>query len=282
MTGIVMAMALTVAAAASAAPAIQSDAAGNRIEPFESVPVAPAAPNSVPDGQPQSPEILCLRDRTWCAKIVVAEIKMDGAELQLFDGRDPSEARRLTSIALPGDGDVTYELWPAIVREAPRKGESADSAVIIAARAQRSTMYSGGGANAERLMFFRIVGDQARPVLEVDEGASKMIRACFSEKDMKDRRGACHDEYMFSATITLVPTTPAGMPVFRYVTNASDFPAGSSQDQDSSARGRLKKSDIRTVVDPECSYQRVIRLNPPTQRYEFDTPGPDCSDFTDL
>src|SRR3546814_7438237 len=32
---------------------------------------------------------------------------------------------------------------------------------------------------------------------------SLMIRACFSEEDMKDRLEACHDEYDFGATLAV-------------------------------------------------------------------------------
>src|SRR3546814_5831390 len=69
-------------------------------------------------------------------------------------------------------------------------------------------MYSGGGGSASQLHLLELDGAPAAPalggeVLVVPWEASLMIRACFSEEDMKDRLEACHDEYDFGATLAV-------------------------------------------------------------------------------
>lgn len=106
-----------------------------------------------------------------------------------------------------------------------------------------------------------------------------MIRACFGEQDSARRAGACHDEYSFHGVLTLDPAGQ-GMPVLRYATTATRFPAGASRLQDSQARGPLRRQDLRTQTDRTCSYQRVLRFD--GGRYQPDTPLPECGEFTEL
>ena len=99
---------------------------------------------------------------------------------------------------------------------------------------------------------------------------------------MKQRAGACHDEYGFSAKLGLDPVAE-GMPVLRYQTVATRFPAGVSRFEDSLAKGPLKKKDLRTEQDPACSYTRLFRLvmgcSTPTRRCRTvrGIPNPTCS-----
>jgi hypothetical protein len=147
-----------------------------------------------------------------------------------------------------------------------------------------STMYSGGGGQAERLTLYRLqpsgygkppIGD----VLSVPLTGRLMIRACFSEKDYEYRRGACHDSYDFDATLTLAPKGGENPPRLVYRTKAVSTPGGSRRANDNSGK-RLAKNELTPRIDPECSYRRVVTFNPVTERYEFDRPGPDCSDYT--
>ncbi len=96
-------------------------------------------------------------------------------------------------------------------------------------------------------------------VLTVPWLGNAMIRACFSEQDIRQRAGACHDEYGFSARLAL-DTAAEGMPVLRYQTVATRFPAGVSRFEDSLAKGPLKKQDLRTEQDPACTYTRLFRF----------------------
>lgn len=107
-----------------------------------------------------------------------------------------------------------------------------------------------------------------------------MIRACFNELDMKRRGGACHDEYNFDAALTLAGRLKSGMPVFRYRSKATSFPGPVSRSKDSLARRPLRKRDVITVTDPQCSYQRMYRFDPKARRYVAESPPPDCSNYT--
>ena len=124
-----------------------------------------------------------------------------------------------------------------------------------------------------------ILGDE---LLSVPISASKMIRACFSERDYKRRRNACHDEYNFDATLEVSPVSAPGWPTLRYVARADGFPGGASLDRDSSTDPPLKERDLERRADPACSFTRTAVYNPLTARYEFNSPSPDCSDYWDL
>lgn len=87
------------------------------------------------------------------------------------------------------------------------------------------------------------------------------IRACFSERDMKQRADACHDEYTFDATLTLSGTSAAGMPVLRYRSKATSLPGRVSRSKDSLGAQPLRQRDLVTVTDPQCSYQRLYRFS---------------------
>lgn len=109
--------------------------------------------------------------------------------------------------------------------------------------------------------------------------SSLMIRACFSEDDMKLRRGACHDEYGFTGTLAAGTPGAAELPTLICRSVATAYPQTSRRMSDNGG-APLKKSDLVKWQDPECSYERVLRYNPATSRYEMDRPAPDCSDYT--
>jgi hypothetical protein len=95
---------------------------------------------------------------------------------------------------------------------------------------------------------------------------------------VKQRAGACHDEYGFSAKLAL-DTAAEGMPVLRYQTVATRFPAGVSRFEDSLAKGPLKKKDLRTEQDPACSYTRLFRFA--EGMFHPDQALPDCAGYTE-
>ena len=98
-------------------------------------------------------------------------------------------------------------------------------------------------------------------VLSVPQSGHASIRACFSERDMKQRADACHDEYTFDATLTLSGTSAAGMPVLRYRSKATSLPGRVSRSKDSLGAQPLRQRDLVTVTDPQCSYQRLYRFS---------------------
>lgn len=263
----------------------QRDAAGNVMEPLGHVLITPEAG---PAGLYE-----CTQDGNWCVRVQpVAE-----------EGKRPTVLEVLEKV--PGQGkpnsyhvriDVPQEselkLWPWIVRLAPGVGADEDvidpqqrarQNVLVGATVTFSMMYSGGGADASTLQLARVrhlqdgvqVDDD---VLTVPWVGNAMIRACFSEQDIRQRAGACHDEYGFSAKLGLDPAVQ-GMPVLRYQTVATRFPAGASRFEDSLAKGPLKTKDLRTEQDPACSYSRLFRFS--EGRFHPDQPLPDCAGYTE-
>jgi hypothetical protein len=263
----------------------QRDAAGNVMEPLGQVLLAH---EKGPVGMYH-----CTRDGAWCVRVQpVAE-----------DGDRPTTLEVLEKVPGPGKPhsyhvsiDVPQEselkLWPGIVRWAPSTGsdetvtdpqQRARQNVLIGGIVSFSSMYSGGGADASTLQLARVrhLQDDIQvddDVLTVPWSGSAMIRACFSEQDIKQRGGACHDEYGFSAKLGL-EAAAEGMPVLRYQTVATRFPAGVSRFEDSLAKGPLKKKDLRTEQDPACSYTRLFRFSEGT--FHPDQALPDCAGYTE-
>ena len=134
----------------------------------------------------------CLPDKSLCldlpgsAKageadgglVLTAPTSGDASDLPLPYGRDGQ----------------SLDLWPYLIA-VPSQGEaSADTRqYLMGVVVSYTTMYSGGGGNGGRLHLLRLdttpsnmrIGDE---VLDIVWDSSLMIRACFSEQDMKDRR----------------------------------------------------------------------------------------------
>lgn len=194
--------------------------------------------------------------------------------LQLPGGQRDTAYTSYRVPGLPSAGeDSSIELWPVLVRF--------DGGVLAGVQTQERTMYSGGGASATTLHLIAFLPSQPPfEVLSVPQSGGATIRACFSERDMKQRAGACHDEYSFGASLALTGASAAGMPVLRYRSKATSFPGRVSRSKDSLAARPLRQRDLVTVTDPQCSYQRLYRFAPQARGYVPDTPAPDCSDYT--
>lgn len=254
------------------------DRAGNRIEAFEAT--AASASDSA---------IHCSQDRRWCAQIR-SDAQAGTQLLEVFDQTTPPKDRATWRYELPkGDDQESLDLWPRIVRMQTDGGpEHGKRSAMIGVVMHRQTSYSGGWADADHLVLIRIdagPGSEATfaEMFTLPLEGSSTIRACFSEEDMEQRAGACHDEYRFSATLALHDAkVPAGLPEFTYETEATSFPGHVSRSADSLANAPLKESDLVTVTDEKCSYRRILRFNRALGRYEPDSPLPDCSDFTEL
>jgi hypothetical protein len=260
MTSILLALVL---GAATMAPPAQ-DQVGNRLEAFAATP---------PQGPEGAPPLHCTADRGWCAEIS-RDVDQNTSVLHVFAGT-PTGQPPAATLDLGSDDNDDLALWPSIVRLAgPEPG------VIVGVQRHTSTSYSGGGGGATQLQLIRVLGDEAKPMLTAPISGSLMIRACFDERDMKARRGACHDEYSFGGDLTLDLSTASGPPRFLFETRATAFPAGASRNGDSTARGRLRASDLKPTLDPACSYRRVFALDPASDVYAPDSALPDCSDYT--
>lgn len=198
------------------------------------------------------------------------------------------------SMPVPGVESMGFDsgrltVWPQIIRLAPPV-DGAEAGYLIGMLRGYSTMYSGGGGSADRLELYELfVGGGAphvtKQVLDLPYAANLLIRACFSESDMEDRRGACHDEYDFGAVLALAPqhrrgAEPVQLPDLSYRTTATAYPNFVRRNADSLERGRLRSSDLVRSNDATCSYARTLRFNPASERYEMNEPAPECSDFT--
>lgn len=263
----------------------QRDAAGNVMEPLGQVLIASeTGPSGLYD---------CTRDSNWCVRVQPVAEEGDRPTLLEVLEKGPGQGKPHTyhvSIDVPRESELS--LWPWIVRLAPGMGsdetvtdpqQRTRQNVLVGGIVTFSTMYSGGGADASTLQLARVrhLQDDIQvddDVLTVPWLGNAMIRACFSEQDSKQRAGACHDEYSFSAKLALDPAGQ-GMPVLRYQTVATRFPAGVSRFEDSLAKGPLKKNDLRTEQDPACTYTRLFHFR--EGMFHPDQALPDCAGYTE-
>lgn len=262
----------------------QRDAAGNVMEPLGQV------LRTSETGA--SGMYYCTRDQAWCARVQPATADGErpaGLEVSERVAAEGEPQTYHVAIDVPRESELT--LWPWIVRLAPGVGsdeavtdpqQRARQNVLVGGIVTSSSMYSGGGADASTLQLARV--RHLQDDIQVDDDVltlpwlgNAMIRACFSEQDTRQRAGACHDEYGFSAKLSL-DAAAHGMPVLRYQTVATRFPAGVSRSEDSLAKGPLKKKDLRTEQDPACSYTRLFRFS--EGAFHPDQALPDCAGYT--
>ena len=199
----------------------QRDAAGNVMEPLGQVLIAhETGPAGLYD---------CTRDGNWCVRVQPVAKDSDRPTVLEVLEKEPGQGTPHTyhvSIDVPQESELS--LWPWIVRLAPGVGsdepvtdpqQRARQNVLVGGIVTFSAMYSGGGADASTLQLARVrhLQDDIQvddDVLTVPWLGNAMISACFSEQDIKQRAGACPDEYGFSAKLAL-DTVAEGMPVLR-------------------------------------------------------------------
>ncbi|MCX8476359.1 MAG: hypothetical protein MT490_11245 [Sphingomonas sp.] len=215
----------------------------------------------------------CTADARWCVSL---DGLPDGDEQVLPIVRAGAAAEPIPEPPARTFSNETQAVWPNLIL-------LKDGGFLAGVETRVSTAYSGGGGSATELRLFRVASDGqavAVPVLNVPVAGSLLIRACFGESDMAKRRGACHDEYSFSASLGLAREAVSGLPVLAYVTNAKRFPRGVSRLEDSTTKARLRKSDLVFERDPECSFSRRFRFDAGTGAYRPDSALPDCSAYT--
>lgn len=209
----------------------------------------------------------CTADRACC--VVVREGE-DGLARPLVLPAGHADAPVAQS-----PGDEAGIAWPMLV-------VLGEGGFLAGVETQASTSYSGGGGSATELRLFRITKDgtaEDHPVLTLPVQASLLIRACFSEDDVKARSDACHDEYGFTAVVSVQPST-GRLPVVDYSTEAGAFPRGASRNEDSTTRPPLTSADLVREKDEVCSFRRRFEFSPTTNRYEPVAPLPECSAYT--
>jgi len=104
--------------------------------------------------------------------------------LKLSGGKpDPAHtAYRLSGLS-SADENSSLHLWPKLIRF--------ERGILAGVETEVNAMYSGGGASSTTLHLIAFLPNQPPfEVLSVPQSANVMIRACFSERDMKQRAGA--------------------------------------------------------------------------------------------
>lgn len=226
-------------------------------------------------------EVACAQDQL-CVEIAPSPANcegqacVNGTELRLKRAGKQGEAAhasyQLANLA-SADENTSFRLWPNLIRFA--------GGILAGVETHASASYSGGGAGSTSLHLIAFLHGRAPfEILTVPLSASVMIRACFSERDMAFRAGACHDEYSFEASLVPTGKSAAELPVLRYRSKATSFPGHVSRSRDSLSGRPLRQRDIVTVTDPKCSYQRLYRFSPKAGSYVADRAPPDCSDYT--
>ncbi|WP_313013509.1 hypothetical protein [Brevundimonas sp.] len=213
----------------------------------------------------------CTGDGAWC--VGLAQGVQDGEPVVR-----PVLRRGDASLAAPpADSEVeSFQPWTGLIR-------LGDGGALAGVQVETRSMYSGGGGQATELRLYRLDarGDAAStPVLSLPIQGSLMIRACFSEEDMTQRAGACHDEYGFEGVLTVEAGAGETLPVLTYATTATAYPRGASRSEDSLEKPPLKPADLITVRDPKCSFTRRFTFDAAAGEYRPDRKLPDCSDYT--
>jgi hypothetical protein len=220
---------------------------------------------TVLEGEPPRREA-CSRDRRWCARLLrqgeSGPWRLGVGERQLLLPRGETD----------GAGGSEPSLWPRIVIS------PAGSAFIGVVDSRRS-VYSGGSASAATLTLVEVPADGGalRPVAELPLLGGAMIRACFDERDTRRRRGACHDEYEFAATLALGETRPGRPPDLLLTTIAETSPGRRSRFEENNRR--IRRGEPLTWRDPVCSYRRTFTYDETSRRYRPDRPLPPCREY---
>jgi hypothetical protein len=267
-----------------------------RMEPLTEVSASTLAADNP---GPVSPATLCTKDKRWCA-FLSRDVDRNTTTLNIYNGQLPPLMKDGRSYArdvgiypvsnMVGDGEsASVNIWPNIIRQPTLRtdGLKLNETISIGIELGQSTGYSGGGAQSTSLQLYQlgpnIDGSMPEPInfgliLDVPLSGHKMIRACFGETDHKKRRGVCHDEYDFDATLKLGKTMPGGAPQIIYQSKAITTPGSSRLSEDNTLR-QLSLADLKPRKDSKCSYRRIYTYNGEFGSYFTPQQIPDCSDY---
>lgn len=224
----------------------------------------------------------CTRDRGWC---VTMQDALDADPItRTITVRQASGNSAQTTISFADQTlDNGARLWAAPVAYRTSTGRDG---LLFGIITRLSEGYSGGGADAATLELLRAEADisgqlEITPLGDpIPFGASAMIRACFSERDMKLRRNICHDEYALDVTLKLQPKLVHDLPAFLYISKATATPGFAARNTDNSDNARLKKlkaKDFKTRTDMRCTFTRPLQADARRAHYLVD--APDCSAY---
>lgn len=221
----------------------------------------------------------CLPEIEACIAVVPDPERGEGAlRIAITAINNPTDAKH-EPLELRLGHEQAASLWPnALVMP---WSEDNVRGWLVGVLVQTSRLYSGGSGQASRLHVFPLVvghtGGIGPEVASLPWQSELVIRACFSEEDAKRRLGVCHDTYEAGSSLTLAENQAGDdMPLLIYRTQATAFPQTARRWEDSSAAAPLTRADLSHWTDFNCTYQRTLRFNPATDRYEMDRPAPDC------
>lgn len=221
----------------------------------------------------------CLPEIDACFAVVPDPEHGRGAvRLAISALDDPADVKHERLAVRLGD-DQSATLWPhALVMP---MSEPALRGWLIGVLVQTAMPYSGGQAATSRLHLYPLivghVGGIGPELASLPWASEINIRACFDDDDIDRRKGVCHDSYTFGASLMLTDQLDGhDLPVLVYRAQATAYPQTARRWEDSSAAPPLRDEDLSHWTDFECTYQRTLRFNPGTDRYEMDRPAPDC------
>ncbi|KMS56102.1 hypothetical protein V474_14030 [Novosphingobium barchaimii LL02] len=153
--------------------------------------------------------------------------------------------------------------------------------MLVGVGVQRTQMYSGGNAEVifQRIMLVR-PGKPAVTVFEAPYSSEISIRACFDEKDAKQRLDACSDEYTLQSDLKVEPGEQSGLPNLSLSVLSNRFPRGVSRNADSLAMPALTQDDLIDETDAACTYRRTLAFDAAAGAYKPSAPLPACSEYT--
>lgn len=233
------------------------------------------------DKSPATDGKSCTDNKSWCITLDKnSEPESDGPTITVEKSGQYAKAPSLHSEFL-AFGSIN--LWDSPVEYRTASGMPG---LVFGAVSYHSQGYSGGGAGSSSMLLY-VAEIQSGGKLKVDllddpipYEQSALIRACFSEEDMKLRRNVCHDEYDQDVSIKPTGAMRNGLPELLYISNATVSPGFARRDQDNSDDKLLKTlaaKDFETRVDDRCTYTRKMYVHEDRDRYVLDFK--DCSDF---
>jgi hypothetical protein len=233
--------------------------------------------------------LICLPDRGPCLRLEPTD--QDGRNVELsIHSTDSAGATQVDNYPLPQsvianrDGE-RLTIWPHAIRLPVPSPlfETLPAYLVGVLREERTDRSDGAGSSARLMLYMLLVGDgQARLVSEVASlpwRGSQRVSVCFAEADRERRQGACHEEFLFRANLTIADADGGPLPALRFETQATAYPQTVRPGENNTIPLSLTTADLVHWRDPECSYTRTLRFNLATERYEMDGLAPDCSAY---
>lgn len=237
-------------------PASNIDKAGNEIRKMSLIQVKIMSLDS--PGSNKTSVQGCTNDRDFCFELNGSE-DQDTPTLKITRvyGQESNTSFELSKLKYDRDY-LDLSIWPNSLQMA-----DAMQGLMIGIEGNYKTMYSGGGATSTKLHLFHLCptsnGLGIRETLVLPTRGSAMIRACFSERDYKQRRGACHDEYELTSKIQLDKNIASGFPKLIFQTHATSFPPRQE--------------------DAECTFRRVFSFDNLKKTYKPNKALPICEGY---